>query len=458
MRKAGRKMDSIKVGRNIARIRRENNLTQEKVAEALGISAPAVSRWENGHALPDISLLPELARLLDCTIDHILLADEKPNRERKQSNTEVSVNAQLSPNPEISLAEQIINMLEGRNMIGMDNQTIIKAFSRKHGNLGDVTVVRNRSTRSDRAIVSSITLKVNGRSYPLLEKILFGDMTELYRTQLLCEYGISLPLVYKIDLEEKSILLEDLSEGYISGREYDEDTPNGTIYRSAYEDIMGALAQYHMAFWEKKEVFMQMGLPWHLQSPENFRIHCEGMGSDLDTFLKLFPNQLSEKEVGYFREALEDLEKEMSSVIEKRFRQRKNITLVHGDFNPSNIFVSKKDTGNVKFIDIEAVRVGLPTEDLAMFLALHVASDREAMGYLKHYYLEVTKKQPDYSRKAFIEDYKSAIRMAMFHPIGIVGVKMHIYDEHMIKCAIKAYETFVADDALLYNELKRWDV
>ena len=351
----------------------------------------------------------------------------------------------------MGLAEQIINMMEGRNMIGMNNQSIIRAFSEKHGHLGDVTVIRNRSTRSERTIINSITLKVNGREYQLLEKLLFGDMTELYRMKLLCDFGISVPLVYKIDFEEKCILIENLSEDYISGREFDEETQNGDIYRSAYNDVIRATAQYHLAFWENETAFQQIGLPWHLESIDNFKIHNEGMRRDLYKFLQLFPNKLSPSEIQCFEDVLELLGKEMPSVIESRFHQGRNITIVHGDLNPSNVFVSKKNRSNVKFIDMEAVRMGLPTDDLAMFLALHVAPGEEAISYIKQYYCVLISKIKHYSMSEFIADYKLSIMNIMFHPIGIVGVRMNLCDEHMIKRAIKAYETFVKNEDLVYD-------
>lgn len=277
-------MDIIKVGRNIAKIRRQNNLTQEKVAEVLQISAAAVSKWENGHTLPDITLLPELAKIFDCTIDHILLAE----RERKESSEMTNKTDQkrtTNVDPNFALADQIIKLIEGKNMIGMNDQTIMNAFSAKHGHLGDVRVVRNRSTRSENYIMNSITVEVNRRKYYLLEKMLFGNMTELYQMKLISESGISVPLIYKIDLEEKSILIEDLSEDYISGRECDEESQAGEIYRQSYSDIMEAVARFHLSFWDKQDMFEQIGLPWHLQNESNFISHIEGVRHDLATFV-----------------------------------------------------------------------------------------------------------------------------------------------------------------------------
>ncbi|MCL2446324.1 MAG: helix-turn-helix domain-containing protein [Oscillospiraceae bacterium] len=65
-------LDNISVGNQILLLRKRNGFTQEEMAEQLGISAQAISKWENGHALPETALLPLLAKLLNSTIDAIL--------------------------------------------------------------------------------------------------------------------------------------------------------------------------------------------------------------------------------------------------------------------------------------------------------------------------------------------------------------------------------------------------
>lgn len=62
----------IHIGRTIAERRRARGLTQEALAGVIGVSAPAVSKWETGQSYPDIALLPPLARYLDCTVDQLL--------------------------------------------------------------------------------------------------------------------------------------------------------------------------------------------------------------------------------------------------------------------------------------------------------------------------------------------------------------------------------------------------
>lgn len=64
-------MDYI-FGSKIKALRLQNTLTQAELAEALGISTPAVSKWERGLSMPDITLLAPLARCLGTTIDELL--------------------------------------------------------------------------------------------------------------------------------------------------------------------------------------------------------------------------------------------------------------------------------------------------------------------------------------------------------------------------------------------------
>ena len=66
-------IDNISVGNQILLLRKRNGFTQEELAEKLGISAQAVSKWENGHSLPETAFLPLLAKLLNSSIDSILM-------------------------------------------------------------------------------------------------------------------------------------------------------------------------------------------------------------------------------------------------------------------------------------------------------------------------------------------------------------------------------------------------
>lgn len=65
------------IGGNIAALRKAKGLTQEQLADMLGISAPAVSKWETGSSYPDISILCPLARALDTNVDSLLSFHEE---------------------------------------------------------------------------------------------------------------------------------------------------------------------------------------------------------------------------------------------------------------------------------------------------------------------------------------------------------------------------------------------
>ncbi len=83
------------LGKRIAMLRKEKGLTQEQLAEKVGVSAQAVSKWENDASCPDITLLPLLADILGVTVDellgvkpiepHVIILDkdETPNDDKK---------------------------------------------------------------------------------------------------------------------------------------------------------------------------------------------------------------------------------------------------------------------------------------------------------------------------------------------------------------------------------------
>ena len=61
----------MRIGEQIKNYRKTVGLTQEQVANYLGVSTPAVNKWEKGNTYPDISLLPALARLLKIDMNEL---------------------------------------------------------------------------------------------------------------------------------------------------------------------------------------------------------------------------------------------------------------------------------------------------------------------------------------------------------------------------------------------------
>ncbi len=74
-------MKTIQIGKVIAAHRKEKGITQEELANHLGVSKPAVSKWESEQSYPDILLLPELAAYFDITIDQLISYEPQMTKE-----------------------------------------------------------------------------------------------------------------------------------------------------------------------------------------------------------------------------------------------------------------------------------------------------------------------------------------------------------------------------------------
>ena len=66
------------IGKRISENRKNKNLKQDELAEMLGVSPQAVSKWENDISCPDISLLPALSKILGITVDELLSGKGEP--------------------------------------------------------------------------------------------------------------------------------------------------------------------------------------------------------------------------------------------------------------------------------------------------------------------------------------------------------------------------------------------
>ena len=64
-------MNQVKIGKLIAKLRKEKQLTQEQLAEKMGVSINAVSKWERGLSFPDVSLLKKLCMELNISIEEL---------------------------------------------------------------------------------------------------------------------------------------------------------------------------------------------------------------------------------------------------------------------------------------------------------------------------------------------------------------------------------------------------
>ena len=79
---------TMTTGQKIARLRRERGMTQDGLADALGVSRQAVSKWESDAAFPETEKLVRLSRLLECSIDYLLKQEDEPAQEKPDAASE----------------------------------------------------------------------------------------------------------------------------------------------------------------------------------------------------------------------------------------------------------------------------------------------------------------------------------------------------------------------------------
>lgn len=95
-------MEQEKIGRFLGQVRRERGLTQEQLAQRLGVSQRTVSRWETGRNMPDISMLTALCAQLDITVAELLAG------QRIEGETIAKTDAS-------DLAERLIGLVRRKN-------------------------------------------------------------------------------------------------------------------------------------------------------------------------------------------------------------------------------------------------------------------------------------------------------------------------------------------------------
>ena len=79
-------IDSVKVGKKIYALRKENSLTQDDLASKLMVTRQVISKWELGNSLPSIDLIIELSKLFNTSIEEILCLNDDSRVEIDASN------------------------------------------------------------------------------------------------------------------------------------------------------------------------------------------------------------------------------------------------------------------------------------------------------------------------------------------------------------------------------------
>ncbi len=106
----------MKLNENIAALRREKGYTQEHLAEMLGVSTQAVSKWECAASMPDISLLPRLSEIFDVSADYLLGCERNVRQTVDEAITEANALSQQSRHDEaVALLSRTLARYPGDN-------------------------------------------------------------------------------------------------------------------------------------------------------------------------------------------------------------------------------------------------------------------------------------------------------------------------------------------------------
>ncbi|HOO79205.1 MAG TPA: helix-turn-helix transcriptional regulator [Lachnospiraceae bacterium] len=103
-------MNQIGIGQFIAKCRKKKNMTQSQLAEKIGITNQAVSKWETGKSMTDISIMLELSEILGITVNELLSGKELTEMEEKRENDYNTI-ATLVTKSELETMQMIAEIL-----------------------------------------------------------------------------------------------------------------------------------------------------------------------------------------------------------------------------------------------------------------------------------------------------------------------------------------------------------
>ena len=100
-------MNQQKIGQFLRECRKEKGITQEQLAEMLGVTNRSVSRWENGSNLPDLDILIEMADYYDVELRELLDGERKSEKMNKELEETVLKVAEYSNEDKIKLTKRM---------------------------------------------------------------------------------------------------------------------------------------------------------------------------------------------------------------------------------------------------------------------------------------------------------------------------------------------------------------
>ena len=177
-------MNQEKIGKFIAKKRKEKNLTQIQFAEKLGVSDRSVSNWENGKNMPDMSLFPIISKELNITINDLMSGEIVEKKEYQQK-----------------FEENIIYTIDKK--VKKENR-LLKIILLTLFIIFFVLVMF--------VSIESIYMKSNINSYPLIQKNYYDDIhvnDNQYFERTIYSYGFYVKYFYKSKNPDKPMMINN---------------------------------------------------------------------------------------------------------------------------------------------------------------------------------------------------------------------------------------------------------
>lgn len=185
------------IGLKIKKLRKERGITQERLAEYLNISPQAVSKWENGTALPDITLVPSISNLFGITLDELFGMSEIRNTEKINA-----IFSEVHKLEAISKVDEAIELLKNSIKTYPNNYGLISELALALSSKDDIVSINEAISLSEKVLQNSTREK--------LCSTIRANLCFLYRKTGMNDQALRLAKTLPHIWECREILMPDL--------------------------------------------------------------------------------------------------------------------------------------------------------------------------------------------------------------------------------------------------------
>lgn len=186
---------NTRMGKKIRALRKSRNLSQEVLAQYLGVSFQAVSKWENGTAMPDVALIPAIASFFDISTDELFDYNTLETERRvQQACWDIAEFRETEPDRAERMLRDLLKQYPGNDIILCNLLYVLQILGR-HAELIDLCKTVIQTTKDDGSRYDAARIMAEA----------YQDMGEY----ALCKAAIDMiPEFFFSHREEKALLLE----------------------------------------------------------------------------------------------------------------------------------------------------------------------------------------------------------------------------------------------------------